>query len=301
MSARIILHGKQSANQEVRDAVEVARQRQQRVDVRVTWEAGDARRFAREATVEGVERVIAGGGDGTLNEVLSGLLQADFGGVLGVLPLGTANDFARSAAIPEGIQDALDLALSVAPSPCDVGWANERPFLNVATGGFGTEVTTNTDPKLKDLLGGAAYFLTGVSRFATLDPSSARIESAEGVWEGSLLALAVGNGRQAGGGQEMCPDALLDDGLLDVTIVPYVDTMELADGLRLMFEDRSRALDEKSLRWRVPELRVSSSEELTLNLDGEPAVGKAHHFRVEPKRIQLALPTESRLLASHAK
>ncbi|MFT5354043.1 MAG: diacylglycerol kinase family enzyme [Polyangiales bacterium] len=126
MSARIILHGKQASNQEVRDAVEAARERTQRVDVRVTWEEGDALRFAREAVAEGLERVIAGGGDGTINEVLRGLLAADFRGVLGVLPLGTANDFARSATIPESVQESLDLALGGEPSLCDVGWANDR-------------------------------------------------------------------------------------------------------------------------------------------------------------------------------
>lgn len=297
MSARIVLHGKQAANQELRDAVAAARERQQDVEVRVTWEAGDAQRLAREAAGQGVERVIAGGGDGTINEVLRGLLEADFLGVLGVLPLGTANDFAGSAMIPAGMGASLDLALRAEPVACDVGWVNERVFLNVATGGFGTEVTTNTDPALKEMLGGAAYFLTGVSRFASLQPSRARVESADGVWEGELLALAVGNGRQAGGGQVMCPDAHIDDGLLDVTIIPYLDTMNLVDALRSAL-DGSGALDALSVRWRVPELKVSADEELTLNLDGEPATGKTHRFRVEPDRLRLALPAEAPLLTS---
>jgi diacylglycerol kinase family enzyme len=94
-----------------------------------------------------------------------------------------------------------------------------------------------------------------------------------------------------------CPDARIDDGLLDVTIIPYLDTMNLADGLRSMLEGAG-ALDAMSVRWRVPDLRVSSAEELTLNLDGEPVVGKAHHFRVEPRRVRLALPAQAPLLAS---
>ena len=297
MSARIILHGKQSANPDVRAAVATMRVRQVHVEVRVTWEDGDALRLAHEAVGDGVQRVIAGGGDGTINEVLRGLLAAGFRGVLGVLPLGTANDFARSAAIPEGISDALAIALSAEPSLCDVGWANDRAFLNVATGGFGTEVTTNTDATLKELLGGAAYFLTGVSRFASISPSNARIEAADGVWEGKLLALAVGNGRRAGGGQVLCPDAWINDGLLDVTIIPYLDSMNVADGLRALVQG-ARALDAISIRSRVSELRVSATEELTLNLDGEPSVGLTHHFRVEPQRIQLALPAGTPLLRS---
>ena len=104
--SRISLHGKQGANQEVRDAVEAVRADGHHVEVRVTWEAGDSALFAAEAAKQGIDTVIAGGGDGTVNEVLNGLVQVEGqSSALGVIPLGTANDFAR---IPEMLSDHPD-------------------------------------------------------------------------------------------------------------------------------------------------------------------------------------------------
>jgi hypothetical protein len=147
---RIAVRVKQGANQELRDAVAAARENGHEIDVRVTWEAGDSGLFAAQAAKEGIDTVIAGGGDGTVNEVLNGLAQADGNtSALGVIPLGTANDFARSAGIPLQLEAALRVAVETEPVAVDVGRSGDRAFMNVATGGFGTEVTVNTDPKLK--------------------------------------------------------------------------------------------------------------------------------------------------------
>ena len=178
--SRIILHGKQGANQELRDAVEAVRTDGHEIDVRVTWEAGDAGLFAAEASKDGIDTVIAGGGDGTVNEVVNGLLQVEGNtSALGVIPLGTANDFARSAGIPLQLEGALRVAVETEPVTVDVGRSGNRAFMNVATGGFGTEVTVNTNPKLKRLLGGAAYFITGLGRFSELEPKRLKLHLPE--------------------------------------------------------------------------------------------------------------------------
>src|SRR4051812_32914717 len=103
-SIRVIAHGKAAHDEALRAAVLALRDRGHAVDVRVTWEAGDAVRFARETVRDGVEAVAAAGGDGTLHEVLQGLLADGAPGTtaLGVIPLGTANDFARACGIPVG-------------------------------------------------------------------------------------------------------------------------------------------------------------------------------------------------------
>ena len=145
--SRIILHGKQGANQELRDAVEAVRADGHQVEVRVTWEAGDSALFAAEAAKEGIDIVIAGGGDGTVNEVVNGLVQVEgHASALGVIPLGTANDFARSAGIPLQLEAALRVAVETESVTVDVGRSGDRAFINVATGVFGTEVTVNTNP-----------------------------------------------------------------------------------------------------------------------------------------------------------
>jgi YegS/Rv2252/BmrU family lipid kinase len=150
---RLVLHGKQAQNPAVRAAVAAERASGHRVEVRVTWEAGDAARLAEEASRLGMARVAAGGGDGTINEVAAGLLSAKAAGgerpALAIVPLGTANDFAHACQIPIDPAAALRLATTAEPRRIDVGQVAGRPFINLATGGFGTEITVETRPELK--------------------------------------------------------------------------------------------------------------------------------------------------------
>jgi YegS/Rv2252/BmrU family lipid kinase len=161
---RLILNGKSAGNDMVRAAVGEIRRLGHTLEVRVTWETGDAARYAVDAAGVGIDVVIAGGGDGTINEVVCGMLRADATTpAVAVLPLGTANDFANGCGIPtDDPLAALKLAATGQIHPIDVGQANDRYFINVASGGFGAEVTANTPPELKRALGGTAYSLMGV-------------------------------------------------------------------------------------------------------------------------------------------
>ncbi|MEM6296712.1 MAG: lipid kinase YegS, partial [Myxococcota bacterium] len=290
MTSRIILHGKQAGNEGLRAAVASVRAGDVEVDVRVTWEAGDAARLALEASRDGVERVIAGGGDGTVNEVLAGLRAAQFDGVMGVLPLGTANDFARSAGIPMDLDAALRLATSEAPSRIDVGRAGDRVFLNVATGGFGTQITVETDPRLKKAMGGAAYLLTGVTRFSSIQPVYCQLRTPDEVWRGHVLVFAAGNGRQAGGGQVLCPEAMLDDGLLDVTVLEAPPKEALPETVGKLMTRGPDALEALTRRWRTPWVEVEADAGMHINLDGEPTHASRHRFEVDAGGLLFALP-----------
>ena len=104
-----------------------------------------------------------------------------------------------------------------------MGLLNDRPFINLVSGGFGSRVTVETDPELKRRLGGLAYVLTGISRFSELSANRGRFRAEGFSWEGPFVAVAIGNGRQAGGGVPLCPDALIDDGMLDLMILPELD------------------------------------------------------------------------------
>jgi diacylglycerol kinase family enzyme len=105
----------------------------------------------------------------------------------------------------------------------------------MATGGFGSQVTANTSEDLKKVLGGAAYLFTGLSRFSELHAAYGELQGPDFHWRGELLALGIGNGRQAGGGHVLCPQALADDGLLDISILPA--PQELVGTLKTLLSD----------------------------------------------------------------
>ena len=295
---RLILNGKSAGDDDLRGAVQAMRETGIALDVRVTWEDGDAERYVAEAIADGVDTVIAAGGDGTLSEVATTLAHrdetADALPSLGLVPLGTANDFATAAGIPEGPLAALQLVRAVVAVPLDllridaddgVHWC-----ANLASGGFGTEVTVETDEGLKKMLGGLAYLITGIARLGRIDPLQARLRGPEFAWEGDLIALGIGNGRQAGGGQALCPDALVDDGQLDLTIVPDLSGDVAATVGTLIKEGKHAALDRVATRARLPWVELASDRALTLNLDGEPVASR--HFRVAcvAGRVRMHLP-----------
>jgi lipid kinase YegS len=286
---RIILHGKAAGDARVRTAVHAVRQNGHFVEVRVTWEPGDAARLTAEAVADAgagkVNCIVAGGGDGTINEVFAAAYGASLPErcSLGVLPLGTANDFAHATGVPvQDLTAALELAARTPPRWIDVGFLNGKPFINLVSGGFGSRVTVETDPDLKRRLGGLAYVLTGISRFAELSANRGSFR-AEGLsWEGPFVALAIGNGRQAGGGVQLCPDALLDDGLLDLMILPELDHAARLDAFSHLLREGAAAVRAQLVTARSSWIEYQSENDLNVNLDGEPMLVK--QFRVECRR-----------------
>ena len=302
---RIILHGKAAGDARVRTVVETLRRDGHVVEVRVTWEPGDATRLTAEAVAEAgaaakINAIVAGGGDGTINEVFAAAYAAGLpeGCGLGVLPLGTANDFAHAAGIPlDDLTAALQLAASGPLQWIDVGLLNGRPFINLVSGGFGSRVTVETDPELKRRLGGLAYLVTGISRFAELSANRGRFRAEGFSWEGRFVAVAIGNGRQAGGGVLLCPDALVDDGLLDLMILPELDRAARLDAFTHLLREGAAGVRAKLVTARSSWIAYESEDDLNVNLDGEPTLVK--RFRVECRKRALPVRLgKSSLLSS---
>ncbi|MBD9414966.1 lipid kinase YegS [Pseudomonas sp. PDM16] len=291
--ALLILHGKQAQNEEVRAAVMALRENGWQLAVRLTWEGGDAARLVDEALAAGYPTLIAGGGDGTLREVAEVMALAGSDASLALLPLGTANDFARAAGIPLAPVEALSL-LEFEPRPIDLGEVDGQLFLNMATGGFGSKVTANTSEELKKLLGGAAYFLTGLTRFSEVHAAFGRFKGPDFAWEGDFLALGIGNGRQAGGGHALCPQARIDDGLLDICIVPA--PQDMVGTLGTLLSGGVLGVESVSVSARLPWLEVEAPEGLDINLDGEPMEGQRLRFSARSGALRLHLPDISPLL-----
>ena len=295
-TVRIILHGKAAGDARVRTAIQSLRQDGWRIEVRVTWEPGDAARFTAEAVAEArtsaIDGIVAGGGDGTINEVFAAAYAIGLpaGCSLGLLPLGTANDFAHATGVPvDDLTAALSIAVSAPPRSIDLGLVDGRPFVNLVSGGFGSRVTVETDPELKRRLGGLAYAITGISRFAELSANHGVFRAERFFWEGSFVALAIGNGRQAGGGLPLCPDALIDDGLLDLTILPDLSGTARLEVFSRLLREGAAAIRSELATARSVWVEVESAEDLNINLDGEPMLVK--HFRVEcrPRALPVRL------------
>lgn len=303
---RLILNGKSAGDEPLRDAVMAMRERGITLSVRVTWEGGDAERYVAEAIADGVDTIVAAGGDGTLSEVATTLAHRDEPAAalptLGLVPMGTANDFATAAGISNLALEAFELIDAHPAQPIDLLklTANQEAHwaANLASGGFGTQVTVETPEGMKKLLGGLAYLITGMSKLGRIDPLQARIHGPEFEWEGGFIALGVGNGKQAGGGQALCPDAVINDGRLDVTIVPEL-AGEVGNTLGTLLTDgKHAALDRVATRAQLPWVEIDAAESLTLNLDGEPV--ESGHFRIEcvPGRVRMHLPAGSTLLGA---
>lgn len=297
MSLRLILNGKKAGNEQLREAVSKFRQTTP-LEVRVTYEGGDVERLINEANKEGVKRVIVAGGDGTVNEAVNALMKIEHSQrpALAILPMGTANDFACSANIPAEYLSALTLAFEGHTQEVDVVEVDKRFFINVASAGFGAKITATTPPALKNLLGGGAYTLAGLVQALSFVPYSGQLSLPDGQHSsGEIIAAAVCNGRQAGGGQLLAPDAYINDGMVDLVAF----TSFAISDVPAVIEELSNYPNSSQKwvkRYQVPWLEWQTQTKMPINLDGEPITSKQQTFKVCANAVNLVLPTDCPLI-----
>ncbi len=296
---RLLVNGKSAHSPALREVVEATRAKGSRLEVTVTWEAGDAVRLAEQAGKDGVARLIVAGGDGTVNEAVNGLmrLSREDRPALGVLPMGTANDLATGLGIPDDLSEAMNLALNASLRAVDVLNVGDHYFLNMLSAGFGAEITASTPKTLKRLLGGGAYSLMGALKARRFHACPANLEWPEGEGRRELFLLAIGNGAQAGGGQRLSPLAHLDDGLLEVLTVRQFSSLS---GMRQMLAELRRlpASGEYVEYWQTDQVRVTADQPLPLTLDGEPHRMTQLNVSLEHHAIDLLAPEACQLLDS---
>ena len=296
---QLILNGKAAGNDAFRPAIVQQWAVGHRIKVRVTRKEGDARRFAAEAG--DADLLIVAGGDGTLNELVHGLMDLPKAArpALGVLPLGTANDFASGCGIPRDPEQALALCLEGQPVAIDVGKANEHWFLNAASVGFGAAVTATTPPELKRLLGPAAYTVMGAILAMNVHHYRGRLTLPDREITGSGPVAIVGNGRQTGGGVQVTPRARIDDGLLDVLVVRQIPPIALLTAAR---ELQELSADGEYISYQqTPWAEVYPEEAIPVNLDGEPVRFTNVRYEAVPRAIRLVVPPNCPLLSATMK
>jgi len=287
----LVLHRKSANELPVKEAVKYVRQQGIDLRVRIPWNKKDKPRVVQEALDAGAKRVVAGGGDGTINAVVNALVgkgKKEPRASMGILPLGTANDFAHGLGLPvDDLGQCLEIACTRKPKKIDVGRAGSRCFVNVTSGGFGAEITATTPVDMKKKLGGAAYTIMGLIKAFDLQPYTGRLlVPGEEPVEGSMLVMAVGNSRLAGGGFEVAPKARLDDGLLDLAVLRDLavsDVGQLAKELEAPDNPENKFLVYRQLA----EFTLEADREVHFNLDGEPTSKSKLKFSVLPKRLRV--------------
>jgi diacylglycerol kinase (ATP) len=258
--------------------------------VKLTRQAGDAERIAREALDGGVELVVAAGGDGTLNEVVNGL-SADFGrACLGLLPLGTGNDFARTIGVPDDLEEALAVLREGRTRTLDAARASiggmSRCFLNMSAGGFSGEVSERASDA-KDRWGPLAYMRAAIGALPELKGFLTRItlNGAE-VLELETYNIVVSNGRYVASGIPVAPQAVLDDGVLDVMIAPATTIPQLAVLVPTVLLGRHTDSDLLLFR-KATRVEIECDPPMGFNVDGELVGEGPARFEVIPRALRM--------------
>ena len=242
----------------------------------------------------GCEFLILGGGDGSVSSVVDFLAHRNI--TLGLLPLGTANDFARTLEIPSDVDGACDAIANGKVVDVDLGLAGDNYFVNVASVGLGVGATEALTPWAKRNIGALAYPMAAIKAFLNHDPFSARLDFPDGdhepVEHERLLQVAVGNGRFYGGGMVVAPDSGIDDGNLDVYAIELGRHRDLF-GVARYLKSGDFIRNESVSQYRTSRVRLETDPELSVNIDGELVATTPQEFHVAQNALKVLVPQNS--------
>jgi diacylglycerol kinase (ATP) len=287
--ARLILNpssGRERALEHVEMLSARLRERFSPVEIVLTAGDGDAERAAAIAVADGCQALFVAGGDGTVNEAVNGLAAA--GGLadttVGIVPMGTGNDFATTLGIPTEVDAALDVLLAGRTLQADLGEMNGRLFFNTSGGGFVAEVSVAVTPQLKTIAGRLAYLIGGAQALLEYEPVSATVAAEPGGVRLALglYAFATCNSRLIGGGRLIAPQAFIDDGLLDVCLIEAMSTLEFVTLARKV-ADGGHVADPRVRYLQASQVTLTFDRVVKVNTDGEVMEAAACEYRVHPR------------------
>jgi YegS/Rv2252/BmrU family lipid kinase len=248
----------------------------------------------REAVLEGYDPIILGGGDGSVSSTVDFLAHHD--ATMGLLPLGTANDFARTLGIPSHLEEACETIAHGKVVDVDLGLAGDNYYVNVASVGLGVEVTRSLSPRLKKRIGPLAYPVAAIRSFFKHEPFSARLTFPDRDHEPAeydrLLQVAVGNGRFYGGGMVVAPEAGIDDRELDIYAIRLGRSRDLLGVVRYLKSGdfvKSECVDHFVTR----RVRLETEPELSINVDGELVARTPEEFSIASNALHVIVPETS--------
>ena len=295
MRARLIVNPTAGTDAAVRHLTlinEGIRRRVGLMDIVITTGDGDAAHAAEDAVRCGYDHVFVGGGDGTVNEVLNGIGAAPGGFdavVLGIVPLGTGNDFASALGYPADIAEAVETLVNAREAWVDVGQVNDRYFINVSAGGFIAEVSDAVTPQLKTIAGRLAYVIGGATVVLDHEPVGVRVECAPRTVSMPINMFAVCNSRLIGGGRLIAPHARVDDGVLDVYLVEAMSKVDFV-GLLTRMSEGQHVTDERVTYFRSAEIDLQFDRPVKVNTDGQVLETDRCRYRVLPGALRVIRP-----------
>ena len=245
--------------------------------IAITRRRGDAERLCRSAIHAGFDYFVAAGGDGTLNGVVNAIARSrrarEFR--IGLAPLGTGNDFARTLGLPTALSDNVDIlsdpAAAVRQTDLVRVKADQiRYFVNVSAGGFGGTIGQKVTRRMKQSWGPLAYLRAAAAAMPQLHSYPAKVVLDETKpLSGALYNVIVANGRYAGGGIPVAPEANPADGLLDVILIPQLPTPDLAIVAAEMLLGKHLS-NQEIIHRRATKVSINSRPRMCFNVDGEP-------------------------------
>lgn len=269
------------------------------LDIVLTTGDGDAARAARQAAGDGYAQVLAAGGDGTLNEVINGIAAAaaDDPGQdawtrlrVGLIPLGTGNDFAGTLGLPDDPEAAAEVVLRGETRQIDLGVMNDRRFINASAGGFIAETSANVDSRLKSIAGAFAYVLGGVRTLIEWEPVQTTVTlDDDAPFTLDMQMFVVANGQTIGGGNRVAPDARLDDGRMDVCLVHAMPNVAFVPLLGRIAAGEHVGDDGVVMR-QAKRARFAFSRPIKVNVDGQVLDAADATYEVEPGRVRFIAP-----------
>lgn len=283
--------GNETAIEKISQIIEIMSEDGCKIDLRLTGKSGDAMEFAKED--DGEDIIISIGGDGTLNEVVNGIIDSGKEVSLAVLSGGTVNDFATAMKIPTDVEEFCKMLKAEKTKAVDVGVAGERKFINVAAGGMMTEIAYNVPEEKKTIFGRAAYYIEALKEVTKLGDRrkknyfNLKIESEEYTAEEKVLAFICANSISVGG-FELAPKATVDDGYIDMLIVKDLDLSEIPT-LVGNFTRGKHIEHEKVIYFQTKEMKLSTDKSITVDVDGERAQKLPLTFKVLEKAINLII------------
>lgn len=264
--------------------------------IKITQHPRHGEELAREAVAEGYDRVIVLGGDGTVNEVIQGLVHTDV--PLAVIPTGTGNDWVRTAGVPRDIDKAFQIAYYGQVARHDVGFVTgQRYFMNIAGVGFDAETSRflNDNAKLLKLVPGTLPTLLSIvgTLFRFRGAPMTCIIDGERVTAPRLFLMAVGLNQYYGGGMQILPQAVPDDGYFDLVWADDLPLSALPGLMGKIYKGQHLSHPKVQVR-RAKRVRIESEQPVAYHLDGDVAGSTPVEFELVPQALSVMLPAQVR-------